>query len=244
MHRLTALLFFAVLGIIGVPAAYATDPTTIVEQPIEFPHDRHAGDMGINCMYCHTYARRSIVSGIPPLAKCIGCHQNIESVKDKPRIKKLFEDAGLMNFVDFRETVRGKTTQDLREYAAKLAEFGAQVSEAEILPSCDVVSDYLTTIAPPGARVFVVGEAALAQSLQARGFVVSENLENVLRLNVKRLQAFAADHPHQLMERFAQAVADILMGEFGAPWVKVRVAKLAPIAGVKELGIAIERKRG
>jgi len=60
---------------------------------------------------------------------------------------------------------------------------------------------------------------------------------------VKRLQAFAADHPHKLMERFAQAVADILMGEFGAPWVKVRVAKLAPIAGVKELGIAIERRR-
>ena len=60
---------------------------------------------------------------------------------------------------------------------------------------------------------------------------------------VKRLQAFAADHPHKLMERFAQAVADVLMGEFQAPWVKVRVAKLAPIAGVKELGIAIERKR-
>ena len=60
---------------------------------------------------------------------------------------------------------------------------------------------------------------------------------------VKRLQAFAADHPHKLMECFAQAIADLLMGEFGAPWVKVRVAKLAPIAGVKELGIAIERKR-
>jgi len=61
---------------------------------------------------------------------------------------------------------------------------------------------------------------------------------------VKRLQAFAIDHPHKLMERFAQAVADVLMGEFGAPWVKVRVAKLSPIAGVRELGIAIERKRG
>jgi len=58
---------------------------------------------------------------------------------------------------------------------------------------------------------------------------------------VKRVQAFAADHPHQLMERYAQAIADLLMGEFGAPWVKVRVAKLAPIAGVKELGIVIER---
>ena len=61
---------------------------------------------------------------------------------------------------------------------------------------------------------------------------------------VKRLQAFAADHPHKLMERFAQAIADVLIGEFGSPWVKVRVAKLAPIAGVKELGIAIERTRG
>jgi dihydroneopterin aldolase len=60
---------------------------------------------------------------------------------------------------------------------------------------------------------------------------------------VKRVQAFAADHPHKLMERFAQAVADLLIGEFGAPWVKVRVAKLAPIGGVKELGVAIERTK-
>jgi dihydroneopterin aldolase len=60
---------------------------------------------------------------------------------------------------------------------------------------------------------------------------------------VKRLQAFAADHPHRLLERFAQAIAEVLLGEFEAPWVKVRVAKLAPIAGVKEIGIVIERAR-
>ena len=60
---------------------------------------------------------------------------------------------------------------------------------------------------------------------------------------VKRLQVFAADHPHKLIERFAQAVADMLLRDFGAPWVKVRVAKLAPIAGVRELGVAIERRR-
>ena len=28
--------------------------------------------MGIDCLYCHTYARRSAVSGIPRLNKCIG----------------------------------------------------------------------------------------------------------------------------------------------------------------------------
>jgi 7,8-dihydroneopterin aldolase/epimerase/oxygenase len=58
---------------------------------------------------------------------------------------------------------------------------------------------------------------------------------------VKRLQELAAGHSHKLMERFAEAVADILCGEFKAPWASVRVAKLAPLAGVKQIGIAIER---
>lgn len=58
---------------------------------------------------------------------------------------------------------------------------------------------------------------------------------------VARLQALAADHPYKLLERFAEAVAQILIREFHAPWVKVRIAKLAPIAGVKQVGVAIER---
>ena len=60
-----------------------------VKQPIEFPHYIHAKVNKINCMYCHTYARRSNVSGIPPLSKCMGCHTVIAT--DKPRIKKLTE---------------------------------------------------------------------------------------------------------------------------------------------------------
>ena len=60
---------------------------------------------------------------------------------------------------------------------------------------------------------------------------------------IARIKAFTADNPHPLLERFAQAIADIVLNEFDAPWVKVRVAKLAPIAGVRELGVAIERGR-
>ncbi len=58
-----------------------------VQQPIEFPHIIHVKDNGINCMYCHTYARRSKVAGIPPTSKCMGCHKVIAT--DKPRIQKL-----------------------------------------------------------------------------------------------------------------------------------------------------------
>lgn len=60
-----------------------------VKQPIEFPHNIHADVNKINCMYCHTYARRSKVAGIPPTSKCMGCHSIIAT--DKPRIKKLTE---------------------------------------------------------------------------------------------------------------------------------------------------------
>src|ERR1700704_2291927 len=71
----------------------------------------------------------------------------------------------------------------------------------------------------------------------------SDRFEDALDYSavVKRLQAFASDHPHKLLERFAEAIAEILRGEFGAPWAKVRIAKLCPVAGVRQIGVAIER---
>lgn len=60
---------------------------------------------------------------------------------------------------------------------------------------------------------------------------------------VARMQAFAKASPPPLLERFTHEVAQIVLTEFGAPWVKVRVAKLGALAGVREIGIEIERKR-
>jgi dihydroneopterin aldolase len=60
---------------------------------------------------------------------------------------------------------------------------------------------------------------------------------------VARIKAFAKDHPYPLLERFTEAVAQIVLAEFGAPAIKLRVAKLAPLPAVKEIGIEIERTR-
>lgn len=60
---------------------------------------------------------------------------------------------------------------------------------------------------------------------------------------VARLRAFAKDAPPPLLERFAEKVAQIVLSEFGAAWVRVRVAKLGALPGVKEVGVEIERKR-
>lgn len=46
-----------------------------LSQPIQFPHDTHAGQWLIDCQYCHFSAERSVDAGIPPVATCIGCHR-------------------------------------------------------------------------------------------------------------------------------------------------------------------------
>lgn len=95
-----------------VPAHIVPPPgeheSPLVPQPIEFPHDRHVKDMKINCMYCHTYARRSKVAGIPPTSKCMGCHKVIAT--DKPRIQKLTE------YWEKGESPRWKKVHDVPDY--------------------------------------------------------------------------------------------------------------------------------
>ena len=58
---------------------------------------------------------------------------------------------------------------------------------------------------------------------------------------VKRIRAYAEAHEHPLLERFAEGIATLVRGEFGAPWVRVRVAKLGALPGVKEIGVEIVR---
>lgn len=44
------------------------------EQPIAFNHTLHAGEMGIDCQYCHSAAADSKHAGIPAASICMNCH--------------------------------------------------------------------------------------------------------------------------------------------------------------------------
>jgi dihydroneopterin aldolase len=61
---------------------------------------------------------------------------------------------------------------------------------------------------------------------------------------VERVRTFASANPHPLLERFAEALATLVLDEFGVPAVRLRVAKLGALPGVREIGVAIERRRG
>ena len=57
------------------------------EQPINFPHDKHAGNLGIQCQYCHQFTDKSMQAGIPSVALCMDCHK--AAAIDKPEVIKL-----------------------------------------------------------------------------------------------------------------------------------------------------------
>ena len=69
-------------GIILVPVFlffFYTPPATDIgpEQPIAFSHRLHAGIKAIDCKFCHSYVGRSIHPGLPPVEKCLYCHNYI-----------------------------------------------------------------------------------------------------------------------------------------------------------------------
>lgn len=66
---MVVLAFYArtTVNAVGVP----------VEQPVDFRHDLHAGQLGLDCRYCHTSVETSAVAGIPPTETCMGCHSQV-----------------------------------------------------------------------------------------------------------------------------------------------------------------------
>jgi hypothetical protein len=85
------------------------------KQPIAFSHKQHAGELGINCVYCHYNAGKGSHAGIPPANLCMNCHRDVtdswkvlqaekedaqrggrpERRKISKKLKKLYDALGL-----------------------------------------------------------------------------------------------------------------------------------------------------
>jgi Class III cytochrome C family len=78
------------------------------QQPIKFSHKVHAGDNAIDCQYCHIYARRSYVSGVPPVEVCAGCHRYVGTQLDE--VKKV------MGYWDRKEPIPWVKINDIPDF--------------------------------------------------------------------------------------------------------------------------------
>ena len=80
-------------------------------QPIAYSHRLHAGDLQIQCMYCHSAVDKSRHAGIPAMNVCMNCHSGVtastaavkqeeEAAKRENRAAQTIESAELRKLYD------------------------------------------------------------------------------------------------------------------------------------------------
>jgi hypothetical protein len=57
------------------------------EQPIAYSHAQHAGELAMDCQYCHFGAEKSRHAGVPPANVCLNCHAEV--LKESPEVAKI-----------------------------------------------------------------------------------------------------------------------------------------------------------
>lgn len=60
-------------------------------QPVPYSHRLHAGELGLDCRYCHASVEVSPVANIPPTAVCMNCHRTVK--RDSEKLAPIRESA-------------------------------------------------------------------------------------------------------------------------------------------------------
>jgi hypothetical protein len=99
----TGILFFGA-AVTGFFWYYGSPKFTDVgyrpNQPVPYSHKLHAGDLGMDCRYCHVGVEVSATAMVPPTATCMNCHKLVlpQSEKLLP-IRESFAEGKSMEWI-------------------------------------------------------------------------------------------------------------------------------------------------
>ncbi len=71
-----------------------TDVGYVPKQPVPFSHALHAGDLGLDCRYCHTSVERAAHAAIPSTQICMNCHEQVLPDSEKLALVRRSADSG------------------------------------------------------------------------------------------------------------------------------------------------------
>ncbi|HWA24784.1 MAG TPA: cytochrome c3 family protein [Lacunisphaera sp.] len=58
-------------------SSYWTRVGLAEDQPVLFSHRHHAGQLRIDCRFCHASVESAAFAGMPTVATCLGCHRQV-----------------------------------------------------------------------------------------------------------------------------------------------------------------------
>lgn len=85
----------ALAAVTGIGAyAYFSHPQVIEAgyqpvQPVAYSHQLHAGQLGMDCYYCHSTVYKAAHAAIPPTETCMNCHTKVKT--QSPLLTKVRE---------------------------------------------------------------------------------------------------------------------------------------------------------
>jgi hypothetical protein len=87
VHIAGAVLGIAPLYLIGL-IWYGASPKTLdvgyaPTQPIPYSHALHAGELGIDCRYCHRTVEEAAHAAVPSTETCMNCHSKVKTTSPK-----------------------------------------------------------------------------------------------------------------------------------------------------------------
>ena len=123
-RRLAIGILVLMVATAGFAAGRAgLNPAGRVSQPIQFNHQKHVKDVGLECSVCHAYFSTGDHSGLPSLAVCQQCHADaltksseeqklLKLIASNPqaRFQKLFRMPDHVRYSHRRHVVSGGLT--------------------------------------------------------------------------------------------------------------------------------------
>ena len=91
------------------------------EQPVPFSHALHAGQLKMDCRYCHNTVERAAYAAIPPTGTCLNCHSPNDPVTGQPALTAVHPASPKLKWVRHSaasgEPIPWKKVHDLPDYS-------------------------------------------------------------------------------------------------------------------------------
>lgn len=89
-----AVTAFLAVGVLGGAGAYTyfshpkvMDTGYEPKQPVPYSHKLHAGNLGMDCLYCHNTVERAAHAAVPSTETCMNCHVKVKP--ESPLLQKV-----------------------------------------------------------------------------------------------------------------------------------------------------------
>ena len=82
-------LFATVFAVYWWASPSHTDVGYAPKQPVAYSHALHAGDLKMDCRYCHALVEQGASAGVPPTQTCMNCHAQVK--KGSETLKPVYD---------------------------------------------------------------------------------------------------------------------------------------------------------